>query len=89
MSKLIVAFGPSASGKTTAAEAWKWADPDHRLVIDEGDFHPSVIDKYIKPQLDAGNDVWMNILLNEHATLSIELDGYEVEMRKFERRADI
>lgn len=85
MAKLIIGYGPAGSGKSTAAHAWKRHDYDHRLVVDEGDFSPATMDRLVMPQLQAGNDVWLNILTSSNATsLSVgPLSGHTVEMRKF------
>lgn len=87
MAKLIVAYGPSASGKSTAAWGWHRANPFNRVIVEEGNFSPDFFKDRVEARLRAGIDVWMSILTESNtSTLSVELDGYEVEMRKFERR---
>lgn len=87
MSAVTIAYGPAASGKTTAASEWLQEDGDSelsRVVIDEAQFTATEL-RRVDNLLDGGTDVWLNYLTDDANPALPGFPNHEVRILHFER----
>ncbi|MBT2484829.1 MULTISPECIES: hypothetical protein [unclassified Microbacterium] len=88
MSAITIAYGPTASGKSTAAHAWRKEAQSadlQRVIIDEATFSAAEL-RRVDNLLDGGTDVWLNYLTDAAEPALPSFPNHDVAIRRFHRR---